>query len=88
MLSFFLAYERDYQLILDHKTIAFHYLTNNFAFDFMSTIPGLITGELFYHIYPLKVLRYIQLSIFFAQLENLLRSLSHLFTWLDKHFVK
>jgi len=53
------------------KLITVEYLRTNFIFDFLSCIPGLLTGETVLWLYPFKVLRVIRLGRIITFLDKL-----------------
>lgn len=66
---FLTAYDNDLEQVTDLRTISVRYVSNWFIFDFIAIVPGLITGEMFPVIYPLKLLRYLRLARFFEQMN-------------------
>ena len=62
VIDWFTAYHNNEELITDLKQIWMNYLSSFFIFDILSIFPGLITGEAYYQIYYLKVLRYVQFT--------------------------
>lgn len=79
----FTAYEVDRELITDLRQVFKHYLSTWFLVDVIAVIPGLITIELYWQIYFLKLLRYIQIRRVFEQLHfvvSKIRSISAMVT--------
>lgn len=88
ILRFVTAYDNDLEKIIDHKTIAVRYISNLFVFDFLAIVPGLISLELFKHLYPLKLFRYIHIPKFFTQVDYSLTAVSKRIMIIDKHLIK
>lgn len=55
-----IKFESEWEVNL--KLITVEYLRTNFIFDFLSCVPGLLTGERVLWLYPFKILRMIRLS--------------------------
>ena len=88
VLNFFTAYYDDVKLVVKWKRIARHYLMTHFIFDFIANIPGFLTGEMFKHLYYLKLLRYFQLNRFFAQVKFVLEKIKTLILFMSSTTVK
>lgn len=86
--NFFTSYTTDVKPVTDLKTISLHYLTRNFIFDFLGTVPGLVTIESVEQVYYFKILRFVEIDKFFKQLRFILEKLGRILTFLDKTTVE
>ena len=84
VVNFFTSYTNDVQRVTDLKTIAYHYLTTNFAFDILGTLPGLVTGELIWQVYYFKLLRFFQTNRLFRQVRFVLDKIDYIFSSINK----
>lgn len=74
-LNFFTAYEMESEVVSDVKIVMVTYLSSYFIFDFISTAPGLFTGEQVHEVYFLKLFRYVQFGRLLDLLNNVLNKL-------------
>jgi hypothetical protein len=58
VLNFFTGYMRNI-LIMDVKKVWLNYIFGRFGIEFLAVVPGLVTGEMIYQIYMLKILRFL-----------------------------
>jgi len=86
--NFFTTYHSDVKKVTDLEKISYHYLTNLFVFDFIAVVPGLVTIELFKHMYYLKLLRYLRLSKLFEQIRFVLEKLDNLLIFVNKKAIE
>jgi len=82
--TFFVAETHNQRL----KDCVLNYLFGYFIFDFIATVPGLVTLELVKEIYFLKVLRFLQLGRFFRQVHFILNYVARLFAFISLTTVK
>lgn len=63
------------EVVSDVKIVMVTYLSSYFIFDFISTAPGLFTGEQVHEVYFLKLFRYVQFGRLLDLLNNVLNKL-------------
>lgn len=88
VMNFFTSYTKDVTPVTDLKKISFNYLTTNFIFDFLGIVPGLVTLNSIKLLYPLKLLRFIELHKFFDQIRYILEKLGKVLTFINKRTVQ
>lgn len=64
-----MKFETEWEVNL--KYLVIEYFRTNFAFDFLASIPCLVTGEQVMWLYPLKIMRIIRLARIISFLEQL-----------------
>lgn len=78
ILTFFTAFVKDIDLQVRFKQIAWQYFKTYFLLDCIATLPGILTGEMYYFIYAFKIFRY-------TQHPRIINEVSLLFNWLSKY---
>lgn len=73
--------------VTDLKKISYHYLTKQFAFDFIGIVPGLVTGEMFKQMYYLKLFRYVNINKLFEQIKFVLEKIHGVLSFFNKKVV-